>query len=110
MCGTKRYMTTADKRSTNPHKLVALRSNSLGHDDGYGSDTHYKLKPHGSALDAMARKISIAHLRQQQRIKLKDTKNELGLWRHIFGIIIIIVAGYKQLLITQYRHPLIDCF
>ena len=113
-CRTKRYITTAGGGSTNPHKLVALTSNLLDHDDGDGNDTHYKLISYVSALDAIASKIftlkrnccfNIADLRQQQRIKLKDTKNELDLWRHIFDTTIIIVTGWIHAVVGNTISP-----
>ena len=100
--GTESYMTTAGTggASTKPLKLVPLNSNLMGDDDDGGGSNH-NLIPHVSALGGITRKvIRLADLREQQRVKSKDTKNELGHWRHTFSNIIIIVARYIQLLIT----------
>ena len=104
ICVTSLHITNMDlaigkDQLNSVHKLVALSSNSMGYDLGDGNNKHYNSIPHVSALDGIPTKIvrskrncfSIADLRQQKQIKLKDTKNELGHCRHVFGMIIIIV-------------------
>ena len=70
--------------------------------------------PHVSARDGIARKVfRLADLtEQQQQLKLKDTKNELGHWRHVFSNIIIIVTAYIQLImfnIAVYYYSKLVC-